>query len=91
MVKIFFSRTGKSFVFDFETWHVASGTQALQSFFLNDDPGLTLTYFTARSNLAAYTFEWGKVLQSHLMGKPCSKGLNRLKKCAYEKQIPHLP
>ena len=41
----------------------------------NDDPGLTLTYFTARSNLVAYMFEWGKVLQSHLMGKTCSKGL----------------
>ena len=28
---------------------------------LNDDPGLTLTYFTARSNLVPYAFEWGKV------------------------------
>ena len=27
--------------------------------FINDDPGLTLTYFTARSNLAAYVFDWG--------------------------------
>ena len=35
---------------------------------INDETGLTLTYFTARSNLVAYTFEWGKVLQSHLMG-----------------------
>ena len=24
----------------------------------NDDPGLTLTYFTARSNLAPYAFAW---------------------------------
>ena len=33
-------------------WHAASGTQVLHSF-INDDPGsgLTLTYFTARSNL----------------------------------------
>ena len=61
--------------YDLETWHdVASGTQALQS--LYDDPGLTLTYFTARSNLVAYTFEWGKLLQSHLMGITYSKGLN---------------
>ena len=44
--------------------------------YINDDPGLTLTYFMARSNLVAYTFEWGIVLQSHLMGKTCSKGLN---------------
>ena len=29
---------------------------------INDDPGLTLTYFTERSNLVAYVFEWGKLL-----------------------------
>ena len=33
-----------------ETWYVASGTPAHHSL-LNDDPGVTLTYFTARSNL----------------------------------------
>ena len=27
----------------------------------NNDPGLTLTYFTARSNLVPYTFVWKKV------------------------------
>ena len=26
----------------------------------NDEPGLTLTYFTARSNLTPYAFVWGK-------------------------------
>ena len=26
----------------------------------NDDPGLTLTYFIARSNLVPYTFVWEK-------------------------------
>ena len=26
----------------------------------NDDPGLSLTYFTARSNLDPYTFVWEK-------------------------------
>ena len=26
----------------------------------NDDPGLTLTYFMARSNLVPYTFVWEK-------------------------------
>ena len=41
-----------------------------------NDPGLTLTHFTARSNWVAFTFEWGKLLQSYLMGKTCSKGLN---------------
>ena len=60
----------------------------LYKFNINDDPGLTLTYFTARSNLVAYTFEWGKVLQTHLMGKTCSKGLNSLNNCVYEKKLP---
>ena len=27
----------------------------------NDDPGLTLIYFTARSNLVPYAFVWEKV------------------------------
>ena len=27
----------------------------------NDDPGLTVTYFTARSNLVPYAFVWEKV------------------------------
>ena len=60
---------------DLETWHVALGTQAelelelLYKPYINDDPGLTLTYFMARSNWVAYTFEWGKLLQSHLMGE----------------------
>ena len=35
--------------------------------YVNDDPGLTMTYFTARSNWVTCTFEWGKLLQSHLM------------------------
>ena len=29
----------------------------------NDDPRLTLTYFTARSNLVPYAFVWEKVKQ----------------------------
>ena len=29
----------------------------LNKVYINDDPGLTLTYF--RSNLVAYAFEWG--------------------------------
>ena len=34
--------------YDFETWHEASGNGALQSY-INRDPLMTLTYFTARS------------------------------------------
>ena len=37
--------------------------------YINDDPGLTFTYFTARSNWVTYTFEWEKLLQNHLMGE----------------------
>ena len=33
-----------------ETWYVALGTPAY-IVCINDDPGVTLTYFTARSNL----------------------------------------
>ena len=47
--------------YDLETWHVASGTPTLQSIYINGDPGLTLTYFMARSNWVAYKFEWGKL------------------------------
>ena len=46
--------------YDLETLHVASGAQALQSLY-NDDPGLTMTYFTARSNWVTCTFGWGKL------------------------------
>ena len=28
----------------------------------NDDPGVTLTYFTARSNLVTWAFLWEKVI-----------------------------
>ena len=49
--------------YDLRAWHAASETQAI-----TDDPGLTLTYFTARSNWVAYTFELGKLLQRYLMG-----------------------
>ena len=41
--------------------------------YINDDPGLTMPYFTSRSNWVAYTLEWGKLLQSHLMGKLTAK------------------
>ena len=52
----------------------------LYNVYINDDPGMTLTYFTARSNWVTYMFEWGKLLQSHLMEKTCSKRINVLMK-----------
>ena len=39
-----------------ETWYVASRTPAHHSLYINDDPGVTLTYFTARSNLETKAF-----------------------------------
>ena len=38
---------------DLEPWYAASGTSSSQYYLVcsNDDPGLTVTYFTARSNL----------------------------------------
>ena len=35
---------------------------SLYKVYINDDPGLTMTYFTARSNWVICTFEWGKLL-----------------------------
>ena len=58
----------------------------LYKVYINDDPWLTLNYFTARSNWVAYMFEWGNLLQSYLMGKTCSKGLNLLNNCVYEEK-----
>ena len=36
---------------------------------INDDPELTLTYFTTRSNLVAYAFESGKTVTKSFNGK----------------------
>ena len=44
---------------DLETWYEALGARVLPILF-NDDPGLTLIYFTARSNLFPYAFVWEK-------------------------------
>ena len=51
--------------YNLETWHEASGTQVV----IDNDSGLTLTYFIARSNLVTYMFELGKLLHRPLMGK----------------------
>ena len=40
----------------------------LYKVYIKDGLVLTLAYFTAGSNLVSYTFEWGKLLQSHIMG-----------------------
>ena len=57
-LKIFFSGTGRpiSTKLGMKHW-------GLQHIIIcsNDDPGVTLTYFTARSNLVTYAFLWEKV------------------------------
>ena len=45
--------------YDLETLHVALGTK-LYKVYINNDPELTLTYFTTRSNLVPYAFVWEK-------------------------------
>ena len=37
--------------------------------YINHDPGMTLTYFTARSTYMARVFEWGKLSKCHLKRK----------------------
>ena len=46
--------------YDLETSHAILGAQALQSLYKNN-PRLTLTYFTARSNLVTWASLWEKV------------------------------
>ena len=51
-----------------ETWHVSLGTQVYKVY-INDDPGLTLTDFTARSNCVTCTFECpGKTVTKSFKG-----------------------
>ena len=55
-----------------KTWFVVSGTQAHYSL-SNDDPGVTLTYFTARSNLVTKAFQSEKVKTVDLSENYCSQ------------------
>ena len=50
--------------------------QALEHYkvYINHDPGMTLTYFTARSIKVSHAFEWGKLLKYDLGGKTCRNG-----------------
>ena len=41
----------------------------LYKVYINHDPGMTLTFFTARSIQAARAFEWEKIGKCHLMAK----------------------
>ena len=54
-----------------ETWYVASGTPIIVC--STDDPGVTLTYFTARSNLVNLGFSIGKSENCGFFRNYCSQ------------------
>ena len=56
-LKIFFSGTKRPMALKLGMQH---WVLAYYQVYSNDDPGLTLTYFTARSNLVPYAFVWEK-------------------------------
>ena len=61
---------------DFDkTWYEASQTQT-HYFGSNDKPGLTMTYFTARSNFATYAFTWENVAMMDSLEIIASCGLD---------------
>ena len=55
--KIFFSGTKRPMTLKLSMQHWVLEYYQIYS---NDDPGLTLTYFTAMSNLVPYAFVWEK-------------------------------
>ena len=57
MVKLFKNLLQNHKADDLGTWYVALGMWGLPSLF-KDDPWLTLTYLTSRSNLLPYAFKW---------------------------------
>ena len=54
-LKIYFSRTRRSMTLGLGMWHLGSEAYQVCS---NDDPRLTLTYLTSRSDLLPYAFKW---------------------------------
>ena len=61
---------------DLESWYVASGARVLPSC-SNDDPGLTLTYFMARSNSVPYAL-YGKMVKQWIFQKLLSSMMSKL-------------
>ena len=55
-LKIFFSRTRRPMTLGLGMLHWGCGAYQVCS---NDDPRLTLTYLTSRSNLLPNAFKWG--------------------------------
>ena len=57
--------------YDLETWHVASGLK-LYIVYINDDPGLTLTYFNGKVKFGNLGFYIGKSENSGFFRNYCS-------------------
>ena len=63
-LNIFFSRTRSPMVLKLSMQQLGLRLYKVD---INEDPGLTLTYFMARSNLAPKAFESRNLLHSHLI------------------------
>ena len=68
---------------DLETWYASLGARVLPSL-LNDDPGWTLTCFTARSNLVPYGFVWEKGKTMDFFRNYCGPGTRVLPMFSYD-------
>ena len=64
LLKIFFSRTRRPVTLRLGTLHWGYGAYQVCS---NDDPRLTLTYLTSRSNLLPNAFKWEIILKSDFL------------------------
>ena len=78
-----FSGTSRPISTNIRMWH-----RGLQPIIVcsNDDPGVTLTYFTARSNLVTLAFLWGKVKTvdfSETIAASDLKQMDLMKICEY--------
>ena len=62
LLKIFLSRTRSPMTLKLSMYYMRL---KFYKVYINDNPGLTLTYFKARSNSVTCMFEWGKLLQSY--------------------------
>ena len=65
-LKIFFSRTRRPMILKLGIKHEAMERYKV---YINHDPGMTLTFFTARSTSVAHAFEWEKIGKCHLMAE----------------------
>ena len=54
-IQLLFQRTGSPIILKLSLQHKVIKLYKID---INDDPGFTLTYFTARSNLVLYVFIW---------------------------------